>query len=416
MTDALVPRRFAALRDPQCAIYLVGAALMMMADNIEHVITYWVLWQRFHSPALAGFEVISHWLPFLLLSVPFGQLADRYDCRRIIQIGAVLFALVSIAWGVLFATGTLTVWAACVLLVLHGTAGALWGPAEQLMLHDFVGPAELPSAVRLNSTFRSLGILFGPVVGAVLLVGLGAEAGIFVNALFYIPLIVFLFVTRVTGHTRDAHVARPRAGFREAFSTLRLIRTDRTLVSMLVLAGLGSFFIGASLQTTMPAFADRFGAGDGIAYSALLFAVGAGGVVGGVLLEATRRIPSTVGAAVVSTFAYGVAILLFALTGWYWLALLLLFVAGAATLASMSISQTVVQLLAPPAERGRVVGLYGVSANGLRMGSGLTVGLVGQAIGVGPALAWSSAALLVGTALAGAVAARGRSRRIAAAG
>lgn len=410
MTDAALPRRFAALRDPQCATYLVGAALMMMADNIEHVITYYVLWQRYHSPALAGFEVISHWLPFLLLSVPFGQLADRFDCRRIIQAGAALFALVSIAWGLLFATGTLTVWAACVLLVLHGTAGALWSPAEQLMLHDFVGPEELPSAVRLNSTFRSLGVLFGPVVGAVLLVGLGAETGIFVNALFYVPLILFLFRTKVTGHTRDVGVARPRAGFRETFSTFRLIRTDRTLVSMVILAGLGSFFVGASLQTTMPAFADRFGTGGGIAYSALLLAVGAGGVVGGVLLEATQRIPSTVGAAVVSTFAYGGAILGFALTGWYWLALALLFIGGMANLASMSISQTVVQLLAPPAERGRVVGLYGVSANGLRMGSGLTVGLLGQAIGIGPALAWSASALLVGTAVAGGIAERGRRR------
>lgn len=409
MTD--VPRRFAALRNRECAVYLVGAALMMMADNIEHVITYWVLWQKFHSPALAGFEVISHWLPFLLLSVPFGQLADRYDCRRIIQLGAGLFALVSIAWGVLFATDTLTVWAAGLLLVLHGTAGALWAPAEQLMLHDFVGPAELPSAVRLNSTFRSLGILAGPVVGAVLLVGLGPTAGIFVNALFYVPLVVFLFRTRFTGHTRDAGVPRPPAGFREAFRTLRLIRTNRTLVSMLVLAGLGSFFIGASLQTTMPAFADRFGGADGFAYSALLFAVGAGGVVGGLLLEVTRRIPSTVAAAVVSTFAYGLAILGFALTGWYWLALPLLFIGGAANLASMSISQTVVQLLAPPGERGRVVGLYGMSANGLRLGSGITVGFFGQVVGVAPALAWSSAALLVGTAIAGAVAARGRPPR-----
>jgi MFS family permease len=410
MSDA--PRRFAALRNRDCATYLSGAALMMMADNIEHVITYWVLWQKFHSPALAGFEVISHWLPFLLLSVPFGQLADRYDCRRIIQAGGLLFALVSIAWGVLFATHSVTVWAACVLLVLHGTAGALWGPAEQLMLHDFVDRTELPSAVRLNATFRSLGILAGPVVGALLLFGLGPELGIFVNALFYVPLIVFLLITRVTGHTRDTGARRPPGGFREAFSTLRLIRTDRTLVSMLVLAGLGSFFIGASLQTTMPAFADRLGAGSssGLAYGALLFATGAGGVVGGVLLEATNRVPPTVGAAVVSTLAYGGSILIFALTGWYWLALVLLFIGGVASLASMSISQTVVQLLAPPEERGRVVGLYGVAANGLRMGSGLTVGLFGEAVGVAPALAWSSGALLAGTLIAGAIAERGRRR------
>ena len=411
MSDA--PRRFAALRNRSCATYLVGAALMMMADNIEHVITYWMLWQQFHSPALAGFEVISHWLPFLLLSVPFGQLADRYDCRRIIQAGGLLFALVSIAWGVLFATHAVTVWAACILLVLHGTAGAMWSPAEQLMLHDFVDRSELPSAVRLNATFRSLGILAGPVVGALLLFGLGAQTGILVNALFYAPLIVFLFITRFTGHTRDAGLRRPPGGFREAFRTLRLVRTDRTLVSMLVLAGLGSFFIGASVQTTMPAFADRLGAGtaDGLAYGALLFATGAGGVIGGVLLEATNRIPPTVGAAVTSTLAYGGSILIFALTGWYWLALILLFIGGMANLASMSISQTVVQLLAPPEERGRVVGLYGVSASGLRMGSGLTVGLVGQLIGVAPALAWSSGALLAGTLIAGGVAERGRRRR-----
>lgn len=41
----------------------------MMADNIEHVISYWVVFQKFHSPALAGFAVLSHWLPFLLFSV-----------------------------------------------------------------------------------------------------------------------------------------------------------------------------------------------------------------------------------------------------------------------------------------------------------------------------------------------------------
>jgi hypothetical protein len=79
------PARFAALLSPTCRAYLGGGVLAMMADNIEHVITYWVIWRRFHSPALTGFEVISHWLPFLLLSPYFGALADRCDCRRLIQ-------------------------------------------------------------------------------------------------------------------------------------------------------------------------------------------------------------------------------------------------------------------------------------------------------------------------------------------
>src|SRR5215472_18247460 len=107
------PAKFAALRNPSCRVYLVGGALAMMADNIEHVITYWVLWQKFHSPALTGFEVISHWVPFLLFSVYFGSLADRYDCRRLIQAAQVLFMLVSALWGVLFRTRSLQVWEAC---------------------------------------------------------------------------------------------------------------------------------------------------------------------------------------------------------------------------------------------------------------------------------------------------------------
>lgn len=399
---AAVPRKFAALRNKDCRPYLFGAALAMMADNIEHVITYWVLWEKFHSPALAGFQVISHWLPFLFFSVYFGGLADRFDCRRVIQAAQTLFALVSVAWGVLFLTDSLQVWSACVLLVLHGLAGSLWGPAEQLMLHDFVGDDELPSAVRLNATFRSLGVLFGPVVGSALLLGLGPAAGIFVNVAFYLPLTLFLFRTRFTGHTRDDRAPRRRMGIVDSVRALREVSANRTLVSMIILGGLGSFFVGASMQSSMPIFAQDLGAGSaGTAYGILLFANGAGGVIGGILLEATGRLRPTVAAAVVSTGVYGLSTLLFAVSTSYPLSVLLLVVGGVANLASMSIGQTLVQLLAPPADRGRVIGVYGMSANGLRFGSGVTVGLFGAVVGIHWSLGLSAAALCVGTVLAG---------------
>jgi MFS family permease len=77
----------------------------MMADSIEHVISYWVIFQKFQSPALAGFAVV-------------GALSDRFDPRRITQIGMLIFMGVSLAWGVLFVTDTLQVWHAIALLVL----------------------------------------------------------------------------------------------------------------------------------------------------------------------------------------------------------------------------------------------------------------------------------------------------------
>src|SRR5499427_7884341 len=109
---------FAALHQRDFRFFFVGTMLAMMADNIEHVVSYWLLFQKFHSPVLAGFADISHWTPFLLLSVYFGGLADRYDCRKVIQIAQIMFMIVSATWAVLFFTGAIRVWHAGVLLIM----------------------------------------------------------------------------------------------------------------------------------------------------------------------------------------------------------------------------------------------------------------------------------------------------------
>jgi MFS family permease len=86
-------RSFAALRHRGFRAQFTTYVLAMMADNIEHVISYWVVFQKFHSPALGGFAIVSHWLPFLMFSVASGALADRFDPRRVIQAGMGLFIL-----------------------------------------------------------------------------------------------------------------------------------------------------------------------------------------------------------------------------------------------------------------------------------------------------------------------------------
>jgi MFS family permease len=126
---------FAALRRPGYGAYLFGSMLAMAADSIEHMISYWIVFEKFQSPALGGYAVISHWAPFLFFSIWSGALADRFDPRRIIQAGMILFMLCSLAWGVLFVSGTLEVWHAVVIFTVHGFAGVLWSPASQLMIH-----------------------------------------------------------------------------------------------------------------------------------------------------------------------------------------------------------------------------------------------------------------------------------------
>jgi len=400
LPTAAVPRvSFAAMRHPGFRAFLVANVLAMMADNIEHVISYWMMFQKFHSPALGGFAVLSHWLPFLAFSVPVGALADRADPRRLIQMGMLLFIAASLGWGWFFVTDTLQMWHAMVLLVIHGCAGVLWQTASQLLLHDIVPATELQSAVRLSATGRYLGVLVGPAVGGVLLLGLGPAHGILLNTVFYLPLLLWLWKApygpRFRAPGTAAVTRRAVKGLADIAQTIRDVAGQPVLVSMIVLAGAASFFVGNSYQAQMPAFAQDLGHGDpGTAYSMLLAADAAGALVGGFLLESVSLLRPSARTALFLAMAWCLALACFALTRSYALALALLFVAGFFELAFSSMAQTLVQLNAPAEMRGRVLGLFNMSALGLRAFSGITVGIVGTLVGVHWSLAGASLCLL----------------------
>ena len=389
---------FAALQHRHFRGFFFSTMLAMMADNIEHVISYWVLFQKFQSPVLAGFAVISHWTPFLFLSVYFGGLADRHDCRRLIQIAQVMYMFVSAAWAFFFFTGAIEVWHACVLLVIHGVAGVFWTPAEQLIIHDIVGPEDLPSAVRLNATSRQLGILFGPAVGGGLLLWLGPSAGLVVNALIYLPFTIWLAIVPYTGHTREGAVPRRALRWRDAFDIMREIADNRPIVTMIVLGGAASLFVGNAFQANMPEFAHDLGTDKAdFAYSALLAANAAGSVFGGFVLDGKGWLPPSAKSAIACAILWCLTMTAFAFSKSYPMSLCLLFVAGALNLSFYSIAQTIVQLEAPLALRGRLIGLFSMSAYGLRAFSGFTVGVVGGLIGIHWSLALSSMILLAVT-------------------
>jgi len=390
---------FAALRHKDFRVYLIATMLAMMADNIEHVISYWLLYQKFHSPVLAGFAVLVHWTPFLLFSVYFGAMADRYDCRKVIQIAQLMYMAVSAAWAILFYTDAIEVWHACVLLVIHGMAGVLWGPGSQLLIHDIVGTEQLQSAVRLNSTSRQLGILFGPAVGGALMLLLSPSMGLVINTLIYLPLTIWLLTVPYTGHSREVATPVRRAiGWRDAFEVIREVSGNRPIITMVALGGCVSFFVGTAFQATMPEFAHDLGAEKAdFAYGALLGANAAGAVVGGFLLEGRGWLPPSVKTAIVSAILWCMVITAFALSSSYYLSLTLLFIAGVLNLTFFSMAQTIVQILSPPQLRGRLIGLFSMSSMGLKAFSGVTVGVVGGLIGVHWSLALSAMVLLAVT-------------------
>src|SRR5215467_9229207 len=368
---------FPALRHRGFQAQFVTYVLAMMADNVEHVISYWMLFQKFHSPALAGFAVLSHWLPFLMFSVATGVLADRFDPRRIIQCGMGLFITASLGWGYFFITDTLQMWHAMVLLVIHGCAGVLWQTPNQLLLYDIVGPADLISAVRINATARYLGVLVGPAVGGAIMLTLGPSHGILLNTLFYLPLVLWLANAPYGSRFRKGAPPPRRAvrGFADIVQTMRDIAKHPVIVSMTLLAGFSSLLVG-------------------VTYSLLLAADAAGAMVAGVLLDGVGLFPAKPRTAIILAMLWCSALAGFALASSYPVALALLFTAGFFELSFNAMAQTLVQVHAPADMRGRVIGLFNMASLGLRAFSGVSVGLIGSLIGVHWSLALSAMVML----------------------
>ena len=389
--------KFGALHHRDYRRYFLLVLLSGTADNIEHVISYWVIFQAFHSPTLAGFAVISHWVPFLLFSVHAGALADHFDCRKLIQISQALFALASLSWAVLFLTGTLRVWHAAAILLIHGGAGVIGGTASQLIIHDIVGPERLPSAIRLNATARYLAILFGPAVGGGLMLLLGPGGGLLANIVLYLPFTLFLLRIPYTGHLRDSGSRRAtRLGLADFPRLLAEARADTRMVMMIVLGGATSFFVGNAFQAQMPEYAHHLGTDDaGTQYSLLLAANAVGAITGAVLLESAAFIRLSPRTAIACAGVWGVLMALFPVTASYPTAVVILVLAGIFNIAFTSMAQTIIQLLAPPHLRGSMVGLFNTSMLGLRVGSGVTVGVLGAVIGVQWSLTLSASAVVL---------------------
>jgi MFS family permease len=216
----------------------------------------------------------------------------------------------------------------------------------------------------------------------------------------YLPAILYLFLLPYTGHGRD-ELNAPTAGRVSLASALQLLRetaSNPTILSMILLGGATSLLVGNAFQAQMPEFAHDFGHDkQDWAYSMLLGANAAGAAVGGLLLEGTGWLKANARNAAICSILWCLTIVGFAAATNYPLALALLFASGVLNLAFLSMAQTLVQLQAPPQLRGRLIGLFNTSNNGLRAFSGVTVGVVGGLIGIHWSLAISAMVLLAVT-------------------
>jgi MFS family permease len=394
--------RFAALRVPTFRWYWLTSWISSTGDGMEDVIRGILILQlvgAVAAPFWLGMMVLAHWAPFTAFSLYGGALADRYDNRKVQIVSQVL--LMVAAFGIAAATlaGAVTEWWLFGLLLVHGFAGAIGGPARQTLIHAIVGPDRLLSAVSLNSSARQVSQIVGPAAAGFIYLQFGAGWGFFVNGLTFVPLLVFLtFFVRLAPKAKLASQSVLES-LREGVA---FVRARPRIGGLIGVEMLPVIFLGHTFNLLLVVFATDFLHAGTLGYSFLLVASGIGALCAGVYLAYARQRGDPariiVGAAVIEV----VAILVFALSTSYALSLVLMVVIGSATVLAQSFNNTALQLSAPDRIRGRVMGAYSFGTQGFRIINGPLLGTLATLLT--PPLAVAGSALVVLAGLTGIVA------------
>jgi MFS family permease len=303
------------------------------------------------------------YLPGLVLSPLGGALADRFDRRAYVAVGAVGQMMLASLLTVLAFTHHLSVPLVAVTAFLNGCFNMLTGPAFSSLLAELVPPEDLHSAMSLSSAQFNLGRVIGPLLATLVLAVGGIAWALLINALSFAAVLAALSRVRTPGGSttfalkglwkalwadiaRGVEVARQDAG-------MRLMLSSTLVVALLVAP-----FIGL-----VPVFAIRvFGQGASAA-SLLVTAQGAGAVVAavgvGMLIDAfgRRRVQE------------GVMLAMGPIAALYWLSPTLvmaavgIFFLGASYMICLTGIHTICQSRAPRELRARMSSLYGMVLN-----------------------------------------------------
>jgi MFS family permease len=385
-------RSLRALAGRNFRIYFTGQIVSTIGTWMQLLAQSWLVLQLTHSGVALGLNVTLQTLPLLVFGVWAGGIADRVDNRKLLVVTAALGMVQALGLGVLVATGSVTTAWVYLFSFFFGMVFAFERPAANALLFELVGPADLPSAVGLNSVIQSAGRLAGPAIGGVVIATSGLAACCFANAASFLAVIGALMLLR-----RGEMFARIRHADRKGHlrAGLRYVRERQDLrVALVVMAFVGIF--AYNFMVLVPSMVKfEFHAGPG-ALGLVQAVSGVGSVIGGLVIASVGR--PTLRLLGMATVAFGLLIAGSAampeLIGYaiIWLPL------GAASSVFSAVDQMVLQHGTAPEFQGRVMSLFAIAWWGTTPIGSILTGVVVQEVSPRAALMIGAAsALLAGS-------------------
>ncbi len=352
--------------------------LASLASNagswLQIVAAGWLVFRMTGDAAAVGALALVARAPALVLSGYAGQLADRFDRRRV---GVITFALQGVGCAVLAVAAwldqlSLTLIYAVTFVV--GVGFALGLPAMLAMVGMLAGRERMADAIALNAAGINVARLAGPALGGAVLHFAGAAWCFALNTVSFVVLVVVLMALPAFP---PAHTGvRPR--LRTALGYARRNRAPRRLlIGMAIFAALAS-----PLQELAPVVTDMFGA-EALGLGVLLGAMGGGALIGAWLLQRVGRAGYPRHHALpAATVAFAVACGVLAVAPTYWVGVAAMIGGGMFWIWMFIATNAAIQLETEPAMVGRMLGLYQLAVLGpIAIGS-QAAGAVADVVGI----------------------------------
>ena len=285
MTQRFVARLPAVLRElPQFRLLFAGQALSALGDRITFVALPFAVLATGGGAAEVGIVAGATTLPFFVLSLVAGVLADRLDRRTMMLASDAVRLVCQLVAGLALVAGQAEWWHLAIIGLVYGSADAFFQPAIYGLMPEIVPPEQLQSANALRGLVNSSSLVLGPAAAGLLVVGLGPGGALLVDAGTFVGSIVFLLALRRGTAERAAAITEPDpdlfAGLREGW---REVRSRSWVTSMLFGLAVYHMVVLPSVFALGPVLADA--EYDGAASWAIITAAfGAGAVAGQVLL------------------------------------------------------------------------------------------------------------------------------------
>ena len=373
---------YAALRFRDYRLWSLGWVVSVVGRQVQDVAVGYELYRRTGSELALGWIGLAQALPLILLALPAGHLADRYDRRRILVVSQLLWAASSLGLAVVsHLQGPVPL---VYLLLVTGAVGHATGwPARASLLPQVVPPAVFNNAVTWNSSFFQIASMAGPALGGLILLW-GVTPAYVVDACCALAFAALIGTVRLRP---AAKAAREPATLRGLTEGVRFVWRTKVILGTITLDLFAVLLGGATIL--MPVFAkDVLGVGvPGL--GALRMAPALGAFAAALVIAHLPPMERAGRAMLLAVAGFGAATVVFGLSRSFWLSFAMLALTGAFDNVSVVVRHTLIQTLPPDAMRGRVAAVniifIGASNELGALESGLTAAAWGpeRAVAVG---------------------------------